>query len=185
MNDDSDELASLAEGLHRCDPDAWEALYRRVHGTLLGYAVRRLGEREAAEDAVSETMTRALRNIDRYEVRQPAFDAWLVGILRNVVHEAWRARGRLDHPAHAHPPAPVADAGPDERLLLDEEAAAVRIAFAALEADEQEVLELRVVQGLPAAEVAAATGRTAGAVRMAQHRALGRLRQIVGDTRGD
>ncbi len=62
----------------------------------------------------------------------------------------------------------------------------VRAAFDRLSPEDQEVLELRVVAGLSAAGVAQATGRAAGAVRMAQSRALSRLREHYrGATDGD
>jgi RNA polymerase sigma-70 factor, ECF subfamily len=160
------------------DPDAWEALYRRAHPALLGYAVRRLGDRDAAEDAVSETMSRAVAAVDRYRPEGLGVEAWLVGILRNVVHEAWRRERRSVRDAGV--PLPVGEAGVDARLLGDEEARAVRKAFASLEPSDQEVLELRVVLGMSADDVAAVQGRNPGAVRMAQHRAVGRLRAIMG-----
>ena len=56
-------------------------------GKLFGFARRRLFDDRAAEDAVSETMTRALDNIERFTWQGGGFDAWLYGIARNVVHE--------------------------------------------------------------------------------------------------
>lgn len=171
------DLQLLVAAAKRRDPDAWEAIYRRAHPALFGFALRRLGDREAAEDAVSETMTRALAKIDDYEDLQPGVEAWLTGVLRNVVRETWRSTDRHRHPPTL--PVPVAPSGPGEQQLLDEEALAVRRAFDALAADEQEVLDLRVVQGLSAEDVAHVQGRRAGAVRMAQHRALAHLRSLV------
>ena len=63
------------------DPDAWEAIFRRCHGPLFSYARRRTPTPQAADDAVSETMIRALERIDRFR---------------------WRAGGR--GPAVQHPP---------------------------------------------------------------------------------
>jgi Sigma-70, region 4 len=62
-----------------------------------------------------------------------------------------------------------------------EEAVSVRRAFARLTTEEQEALELRVIAGLSAQEVAAVQGRRSGAVRMAQHRAIGPPVHAAGD----
>lgn len=174
LNEPLDELRALVERARGRDPDAWEALYRRCYGRLYSYARRRLPSEHAAEDAVSETMLRALQAIDRFVWLGGGVHAWLFGILRNVVLEAYRADGRstpiesVDEPASDNP-------GPAEIAVHEEERREVRRAFALLDPGDQEVLELRVVGGLSAIEVADLIGKRPGAVRMAQSRALQRL----------
>jgi RNA polymerase sigma-70 factor (ECF subfamily) len=162
------------------DPDAWEGLYRLTYPRLLAYASRRLWARDEADDAVSETFARAFRRIGAFEWSGGGISAWLFGILRNVVLEANR-RSRRPGPA-----APDVRAEDDvlDGLVLDEEARAVRAAFVTLSPDDQEVLELRVVGELSADEVASVLGKQPGAVRMAQSRALARLRAAL-DQDGD
>jgi RNA polymerase sigma-70 factor (ECF subfamily) len=172
-----DVTRDLVDRARSFDPDAWEALYRRAYDVLFGYAFRRLRSIEAAEDAVSETMTRAMNSIDRYEWNGQNPDAWLVGIMRNVVLEAYRSTARDGRAVEL--PVAVADAPAIDLVIADEDAAEVRHAFAKLTADEQEVLELRVVAGLSADEVGEALQRRPGTVRMAQHRAIGRLRSLL------
>jgi RNA polymerase sigma-70 factor, ECF subfamily len=163
------------------DPDAWEALYRRAYPGLFAYARRRLSSDDAADDAVSEAMLRALDRVASFTWQGAGFDAWLTGILRNVVLEAYRRDRR---------PVPVAafvagdTAGPLDRVVAEEEHAAVRAAFDRLARHEQEVLELRLVQGLSAEGVGEVLGRGAGAVRMAQSRAVGRLRTFYEERTG-
>lgn len=156
------------------DAAAWETLYRGAYPGLLAYARRRLWGRTEADDAVSETFARAYRRIGDFRWTGGGFIAWLYGILRNVVLEAQRRDRRLN-PAAA---SAVSRAEDDclDGVLLDEEAAAVRAAFASLSPEDQEVLELRVIGDLAADEVAAVVGKRPGAVRMAQSRALARLR---------
>jgi RNA polymerase sigma-70 factor, ECF subfamily len=172
-------VEDLVEQARQRDPDAWEALYRRAHPRLLAFAGRRLGA-EDARDAVSETMTRAVASIGRYERRNAGFEGWLFGILRNVIRDIQRRQRR-------RPTAPLSDepvgGAPDPLAvaLRVEEADAMRAAFARLRPADRELLELRVVAGLPAEEVAVALGRRAGAVRMAQARALERLRHLLGE----
>lgn len=176
------QLRALVDRARRADPDAWEALYRRVYPRLFAYARRRLSTDEQAEDAVSEAMTRAMRRIDGFTWTGAGLDGWLFGITRNVVLETYRegARTRATDPqtvalARERDQEPGHD-DPLDRLVGDEEQRLVRTAFERLTEEDREVLELRVVVGLDAQAVGEVTGRRAGAVRMAQSRALARLR---------
>jgi RNA polymerase sigma-70 factor (ECF subfamily) len=176
------ELQELVRRAQANDPDAWETLYRVTYAGLIGYARRRLWGLSEADDAVSETFARACNRIVDFHWTGAGFTAWLYGILRNVVMETQR-RERRTTPLLA----------PDERveddalegLLIHEEAVAVRAAFATLGPDDREVLELRVVGGLTADEVAEVVGKRPGAVRMAQSRALSRLRVALGQVTAD
>jgi RNA polymerase sigma-70 factor (ECF subfamily) len=169
-----DQLVELVDRAGRSDPDAWEALYRRAYPGLMAYASRRL-DAERAREAVAETMARAVGRIDRFEWRNDnSFDGWLYGILRHVVIDAHRARNRESGRREA---VDGSRAGPLDHVLDGEEARAVREAFTRLGAEDREILELRVVAGLSAEEVGKVLGKRAGAVRMAQSRALERLRR--------
>jgi RNA polymerase sigma-70 factor, ECF subfamily len=166
-----DDLVSLVERARASDPDAWEALYRRVYPGLLAYATRRL-DADRARDAVAEAMARAVANIQRFAWKGGGFDAWMYGILRHVVVDAHRVRAR-----HRGEPLDHGDgAGPLDYVLEGEEAAALRSAFDSLDTADRELLELRVVAGLSAEEVGSVLSKRPGAIRMAQSRALDRLR---------
>lgn len=168
----------LVERARSGDPDAWEEVYRSVYPRLYAFARRRLATEEQAEEAVSETMTRAMDRISGYSPGAAGLDGWLFGIARNVVLEAYRASGRqtpadpvaIDEMHHGQAPDPVVG------VLAEEERSTLAHAFSRLSPADQEVLELRVVAGLDAEQVAALTDRRAGAVRTAQSRALARLR---------
>lgn len=171
MISDGDDVVSLVDRARASDPDAWEALYRRVYPGLLAYARRRL-DGDRARDAVAETMARAVAGIERFAWKGGGFDAWLFGILRHVVIDAHRARAQ-----HRGEPIDQGDgAGPLDHVLDGEEAAALRSAFDALDPADRELLELRVVAGLSAEAVGSVLSKRPGAIRMAQSRALGRLR---------
>lgn len=174
------ELESLVARARRADPDAWEALYRHAYPRLHRYARRRLATDDQADDAVSEAMARAIDRIEAFTWTGAAggFDGWLFGILRNVVLESYRAGARAPLVDVDRLPEPVADVDHDPAagIVAREEASMVRKAFALLSESDREVLELRVVGRLDAEAVGEALGRGAGAVRMAQSRALTRLR---------
>ena len=173
----ADDLRALVVRAVERDPDAWEELYRRSYNNLYGFARRRLFDDHAADDVVSETMTRALDNIDRFTWRGGGFDAWLYGIARNVVFEVVRSRARMFAPIDGD--RATIERGPEEHAVANDDAAAVRRAFDRLDADERELLELRVQGGLSSEEVGRLLGKQPGAVRMAQARALHRLRTIL------
>ncbi len=178
MSEHDEQLRALVDRARQSDPDAWETLYRRVYPRLFAYARRRLSTDEQAEDAVSEAMTRAMHRIDAFTWTGVGLDGWLFGIARNVVYEIYRdgARAHAADPETVARAQPPADDDPQDRVVREEESRLLRLAFGRLTDDDQEVLELRVVAGLDAQAVGEVTGRRAGAVRMAQSRALARLR---------
>lgn len=169
-----DALRLLVDRAGQRDPDAWEELYRRSHRKLYGFARRRLLDDRAAEDAVSETMARAIDHIERFSWQGGGFDAWLYGIARNVVHELGRNARRTVPPAEDE--RPCVERGPEDHAVAGVETSAMRRAFYRLDPEEQHLLELRVQWELSAEEVGRLLGKRAGAVRMAQSRALRRLR---------
>ncbi len=178
----TDDVGLLVDQARAGDGDAWECLYRRAYPRLLAYAQRRL-DADRARDAVGETMARAVAAIGRYRPvgGSGGFEGWLFGICRHVVLDAQRAAGRR---GYGPPPEGVSHVDPSERLVASEEAAAVRAAFAMLSDDDRELLELRVLGRLSAEETAAVLGRRPGAIRMAQSRALARLRGHLLRTEG-
>ncbi|UFU02986.1 sigma-70 family RNA polymerase sigma factor [Ruania suaedae] len=160
------------------DPDAWETVYRRSYPRLRDFARRRLPAGMDADDAVSECLARAVHRVADLTDRGLRVEAWLFGILRLVVLEHQRSAGRhrREHPATAEASAHPAEHGPLTELLERELQGSVREAFSRLRPDDQEILWLRLVADLSAAEVGSVIGRAEGAVRQAQSRALERLR---------
>ncbi|MEO7573869.1 MAG: sigma-70 family RNA polymerase sigma factor [Acidimicrobiales bacterium] len=173
--EDHTDLRALVGRAVRADRDAWEHLYRRRYSRLFAYARRRLTSDTAAEDAVSETMLRALDRVHTFTWQGAGFDAWLYGILRNVVLESYRRDGRTRSLGETVDLAAEGD-DPLEGVVQRDRQTEVRTAFGRLSQDDQDLLELRVVAGLSAEGIAEITDRSPGAVRMAQSRALGRLR---------
>ena len=173
------ERVDRGDEVHRLrtlDGAAWEELYRRMYPTMLAFAERRLASRDAATAAVSEAMARAVASIERFSDQGSGPEGWIFGILRHVVLDANRRSYR-----RAKPVAGDIEVSGDhaDGLVAADERAALRRALGRLTARERDLLELKVVGGLSSADVAAALGMRPGAVRMAQTRALGRLRQLL------
>ncbi len=167
-----------------CDGDeaAWEALYRAIYPRLRAYFVRRVGT-EHADDGVSETMTRAVASIERFQWGDAGFDGWVFGIARHVSVDHHRRLDRVRRYRHVGRlfPGGKFDASEpvDHDLVVGDDQALIRQLFARLSPAEQEVLELRVIAGLSADQVGEVLGRKPGAVRTAQSRALTHLRELM------
>lgn len=161
----------------RGDQAAWESLYRAIYPRLRSYALARAGP-TGAEDLVNETMARAVAGIGRFRWQASGFDAWLFGILRRVWLEQSR---REDRHRRIHAELVHDFREPGEDLDRADDYRAVRTAFAQLSPPEQELLELRLISGLSADDVARVLGKRPGAVRTAQSRALANLRALIED----
>lgn len=176
-----DDDPSLIGAARRGDHAAWEQLYQNVYPRLRSFLVRKVG-RDRAEDAVNETMARAIASISRYSEGPSGFDGWVFGIARHVAADHHRrvARDRRQADvAHLVDGAVHASAPADEQVVVHDDHARLRAAFARLDPAEQEILELRVVAGLSPDQVAAVLDRRPGAVRTAQSRALSHLRRLM------
>jgi RNA polymerase sigma-70 factor (ECF subfamily) len=173
---------ALVEAARVGDHSAWELLYRRIHPRLHGYLARRVGA-EHAEDAVSETMARAVRGFDGFTLGRAGFDGWVFGIARRVAVDHYRKKARRHRQDIA---AARVALGPDhsgdpttDDLCQDDDRVQIRRLFEALSPAEREILELRVVAGLSSEQVGEVLDKAPGAVRTAQSRALARLRQLL------
>jgi RNA polymerase sigma-70 factor (ECF subfamily) len=157
----------------QADRLAFDVLYRRYLDRVYGYAFYQLGDHHDAEDATERTFLSALNAIHRYRDRGSTFRAWLFRIAHNCVANVHRGRARRRTvPMPDDPPWSAPNADPAGLLHRAEETHAVMRAVATLPDDRRQVVLLRFVDGLSAAEIGEVLGRSAGAVRVLQHRAL-------------
>ncbi len=120
-------------------------------------------------------------SLPRYRDQGRPFAAFVFGIAGNKVAEALRAaRRRRDTPTDDVPEAADRGATPEDAALRLDAIGQARTLLETLPDTQREVLLLRVAAGLSADEAGAALGMSAGAVRIAQHRALAALRQRAG-----
>jgi RNA polymerase sigma-70 factor (ECF subfamily) len=180
MSEHLEEPALIAAAVTG-DSRAWEVLYRRVYPRLRSYVARRV-DAGHVEDTVSETMARAVRGIDGYQATPAGFDSWVFGIARRVCadHHRRQVRLRRQDEATAGMGEVIEDGwAPGDSAAVADDHAELRRAFELLLPGDQLVLELRVIAGLSVEEVASVLEKAPGAVRTAQSRALGRLRQLI------
>lgn len=168
---------------------AREQLLGTIHPFVLRYCRARLGRQESvsgsADDVAQEVCLAVVSALPSYTIRGLSFRAFVYGIAAHKVTDAFRAIGRdRTEPVADLPDVPVADDGPEHRLLAHELNERLGGLLDVLTARQREVLVLRIAVGLSAEETAAAVRSTPGAVRVTQHRALNRLRASL-ETTGD
>lgn len=170
--DDDARVVALA----RVDPAAFALLYRRYIDTVYRYCVHRLGTREQAEDATSQIFLKALAALPSHRPGG-SFRGWLFTIAHNVITDTYRAKrmhwpltDALEHPDH--------EPSPEEQAIGLIERDEVRAMLLMLPTDQRRVMELRLA-GLTGNEIAEALGKNLGAVKMAQSRAIARLKQSI------
>jgi RNA polymerase sigma factor (sigma-70 family) len=173
----ADDDATLVLAAQR-DPRAFAHLYLRYVDPVYRYCHRRLGTKEAAEDATSLVFAKALAALPRYRVENASFRAWLFAIAHNAVVDVHRA-AVVTRPLDAVADRPGHEPGPEAALLAAEERRTVDGLLAMIAPDQRRVLELRLA-GLTTAEIAVALGRNPGAIRAIQCRAAKRLRELLG-----
>jgi len=162
----------------RTDPRAFADLYHRHVSAIYRFCYRRLGTKEAAEDATAQVFTKALSGLAGY--RGGSFRGWLFAIAHHVVVDEVRL-ARSDVPLTAAAASIDPGPGPEEVALDAEASRALRALLAHLPSEQRRVVELRLA-GLSGVEIAAALGRSHGTIRNLQHRTLVRLRALLGVT---
>jgi RNA polymerase sigma-70 factor (ECF subfamily) len=162
----------------RTDPRAFAVLYHRHVSAIYRFCYRRLGTKEAAEDATAQVFTKALGSLASY--RGGSFRGWLFAIAHHVVVDEVRL-GRSDVPLTAAVSSIDPGPGPEEVAVAAEASQALRAVLAQLPPEQRRVVELRLA-GLSGVEIAATLGRSHGTIRNLQHRTLLRLRALLGVT---
>ncbi|MGM1063730.1 RNA polymerase sigma factor ShbA [Saccharothrix sp. Mg75] len=167
------------------DRRAVETLLALVRPLVVRYCRARLGRGErasaSADDVAQEVCLGVLRALPAYHDRGRPFLAFVYGVAAHKVADAHRAAARNRSEPVAQVPDDAGDEpGPEQRALRGELSLRLGALLGLLPAKQREIVVLRVVVGLSAEETAEAVGSTPGAVRVAQHRALQRLRRTLG-----
>ncbi|MGI5838690.1 MAG: RNA polymerase sigma factor [bacterium] len=167
------ELAEKA----RSDRSAFAELYERFFDKVYTYVFYRVGRRAAAEDIVADTFLRALQHIGSFRARGGGFGAWLLRIARNRMIDYGRREKRLLPLSQV---VPDTAASPEEAAINAETGENLRRLVAALPEEQSEAVILKYAVGLKNREIAKILGKSETAVSSLLHRALGKLREGVG-----
>jgi RNA polymerase sigma-70 factor, ECF subfamily len=176
VDDPSVSDGALIRRVARRDANAFEALYRRYARSVFGLALRRLGDRMSAEDAVQETFAAIWRSARTYKPERGAGAPWLYAVARNAIVD--RSRGRNEPPGEG-PELPSDDPSPAERAETSYTAWRVHRALESLNANEREVIELAYYGGLSQSEVAAYLNIPLGTVKTRTRAGLGHLADLL------
>jgi RNA polymerase sigma-70 factor (ECF subfamily) len=158
-------------------------LYDRYLGTVYAYVLHRVGNRSTAEDLTADVFMRALRRIGTFRQRGIDFGAWLLTIAQNRVRDHFKSASfRLEASLDEACETPSSDeaSDPEAVLLSQETARQVRAALRQLKNEQALVLYLRFIQHFDVQQTAVSMGKSAGAVRVLQHRALRSLAKLIG-----
>jgi RNA polymerase sigma-70 factor, ECF subfamily len=174
------DAASDAELLWRVaerDREAFETLYGRYVRSVFGLALRRLGDRGHAEDAVQEAFTAVWRSASTYRPERGAAGGWIYTVARNAIVDRLRRNGlALDAelPELASP-----ERGPAQQAEDSDVAWRVHRALEDLQPREREVIELAYWSGMSQSEVAEYLHLPLGTVKTRTRSALARLASVL------
>jgi RNA polymerase sigma-70 factor (ECF subfamily) len=158
----------------KSDPARFDALYQMHFERVYAYVATRVRDRATAEDLTSEVFYKALANLCGYEWRGVPFVAWLLRIAANAVIDQGKRAAR-ELPAVDDPQEPAAA----ELRVVEDRARLFRLVGQLPEAQRQ-VVQGRFVELRSIREIAERLGKTEGAIKQLQLRALEKLRSQLG-----
>jgi RNA polymerase sigma-70 factor (ECF subfamily) len=169
--------AELVQAIVAGSRVAFEQLYGRYVRSVFGLAVRRLGDRELAEETTQEVFTALWRSAAGYRHERGPVSTWLYAIARNAIID--RARRRREPPLEYVEEEPSEDPGPDEQAESSWLAWRMHSALSHLPEREREVIELAYWSDLAQSEIAERLGIPLGTVKTRTRSALQRLASIL------
>ncbi len=164
---------TLIERIAEHEREAFEELYHRYARSVLGFALRRIGDRGRAEDSVQDVFAAVWRSAASYDRRRGPGGAWLYAIARNAIVDAQR---RKPVPTMADPPEIVStDLTPDQEAEASWNAWRVHRALQTLPDGERSVIDLAYFSGLSQSEIAGFLQVPLGTVKTRTRSGLARL----------
>lgn len=177
---DTGEVRLLKEAQNG-NAEAFGALYTLYAASVFRFLYAQLGDRQDAEDLTVEVFLRAWKSMPDYRYQGISFTAFLLRIARNLVVDCYRSKrlpdGDLPDDDQYTPGLVAAD--PGELVMEKMEKLELHGLLRQLPRDYRDVLSARFLSGLSAEETAEMMGRSAGAVRVLQFRALQALRKLI------
>jgi RNA polymerase sigma-70 factor, ECF subfamily len=174
------EVRRLVERAQKGDREALEELYLLHFDRIYSYLQLTVGNRHDAEDLTNQTFVKMLESIERFQWRKVPISAWLFRIAHNLAMDHFRAHKRWQPEEEPPEPEDSAELSAEDEALQSIGRQSMFEMIEDLSPDQQQVLTLKFVFNFPNADVATILGKTEGAVKSLQHRALASLqRQLV------
>ena len=168
MNND-EQLLAKAKTL---DPEALRALHQQFYEPVARYISFKVGNAQTVEDLSGEVFVRVIEGLKRGKGWQESPKGWIMGIARNLVADYYRQRERVTEVKLTPDVAATQEASPIQLALRSERKAELMAAIHELTDDQRDVILMRFMEGINIEGVAKAIGKTPGAVKGLQYRAL-------------
>ena len=170
------QIRRLVERAQQGDRAALEELYLMYFDRIYSYLHVSVGNRHDAEDLTTQTFVRMLEAIGRFRFQSAPFSAWLFRIAHNLAMDHFRASRRVQPEEEVPEPHDAGDSAEIEAMhSIGRESLLTLIER--LSEEQQQVLTLKFVFSFSNGEVATILGKTEGAVKSLQHRALASLQK--------
>lgn len=174
-----DELTLLA-GVQRRDPQALAQMHDQYYPAIFRYIAFRVGDHETAEDLTSEVFIRLLHAINEKSAPKNTLRGWLYRVAANVVADHHRASYRVKR-VELNDELQSEAVDPSQALSVKQQLAELSEALADLTEEQQSVISLRFGYEMAIKDVAQVMGKSEGAVKQLQARAVAALsRKMLG-----
>ena len=175
----TDDVRRLVELAQRGDRGALETLYLLHFDRIYSYLHMSVGNRHDAEDLTTQTFLKMLEAIGRFRWRSAPFSAWLFRIAHNLAMDHFRASRRLQPEEDVPEPEGAEESSAEEAALESIGRRSMLELIEKLSLEQQQVLMLKFVFNFSNAEAGTVLGKSEGAVKSLQHRALASLQKQV------
>ena len=167
-----DHVRKLVERGQAGDRDALEELYLIHFDRIYSYLHMSVGNRHDAEDLTTQTFLKMLESIGKFKFQAAPFSAWLFRIAHNLAMDHFRAARRWQPEEDVPEPPGDEEPSAEAQALQSIGRQSMLELIEGLSPEQQQVLTLKFVFNFPNAEVATILGKTEGAIKSLQHRAL-------------
>jgi RNA polymerase sigma-70 factor (ECF subfamily) len=177
--DSTEAVRRLVQRAQEGDREALEELYLLHFDRIYSYLHMSVGNRHDAEDLTTQTFLKMLESIKRFRWQSAPFSAWLFRIAHNLAMDHFRATRRWQPEEDV--PEPVGETEPSAEVAALQSIGRQSMLdlIEGLSQEQKQVLTLKFVFNLPNAEVATVLGKTEGAIKSLQHRALVSLQKHI------
>jgi len=167
----------------KADTQAFEELYTRYYGRIFAFVYRRVQARELAEDITADVFMKALNGLPKFQWQGVSFSAWLYRIANNRITDQFRRAGKGRVAVAVEDVKTLVDERPlpEDKILAALRRAEVEEAIGKLSDQDQLVVTLTFYEELSSAEISAVMGISVNLVYVRLHRALKRMRKVLGE----